>query len=532
MYTVPQGFTDEMYKYDRLIFGKVAIGTHEFADSGALCSASLRFASANNQLVGQAVSQSADVEMNISDEDFQTYFDITADVVVYLGVSIDGTVTYIPRPPMRIMEYDYDKDTGKLTFSCVDYMCKADEYTVNDLPDMEYPVTVDSYLQAICDKIGVQKSTDTYFNSDVSLSAPPNFDGSESLRTALKGIAQMCLSNCYINKYGALEMMCIADAASVGTITGDYYSTVTAGKKIVGINAVSLERQPQNDIIYAKDDTLIAQNGESPLVIENNPFMDSDRETFAPALLNKIKGLSFYPCEINWRGNVVLDPFDKLTVETLDEGTFSTYLFSEDLIFNGGIKSTIKCDYDNNKTVNYAKGATIKDKLKNAEIEVDKVKNQITSLVQEDNWLQSQIIQTADNIRHEVEEKYATEESVGSRLAAIDVKADQIVLSVEKAESRIDDIESDGVTKVANTTGTFDENGLTISKTGEEMSNVLDNTGMYVKRNGEEILTANNNGVDAVNLHAKTSLIIGAGNGRSRFEDYLTNRTGCFWVGG
>lgn len=509
MYTVPQGFTDEMYKYDRLIFGKVAIGTHEFADSGALCSASLRFASANNQLVGQAVSQSADVEMNISDEDFQAYFDITADVVVYLGVSIDGTVTYIPRSPMRITEYNYDKDTGKLTFSCSDYMCKADEYTVNDLPDMEYPVTVDSYLQAICDKIGVPKSTDTYFNSDVSLSAQPNFDGSESLRTALKGIAQMCLSNCYINKDGALEMKCIADSTSVGTITGDYYSTVTAGKKIVGINAVSLERQPQNDIIYANDDTLIAQDGESPLVIENNPFMDSGRETFAPALLAKIKGLSFYPCEINWWGNFALDPFDKLTVETLDEGAFSTYLFSEDLIFNGGIKSTIQCDYDNNKTVNYAKGATIKDKLKNAEIEVDKVKNQITSLVQEDEWLQSQIIQTADNIRIEADEKYATEESVGSRFAAIDVKADQIVLSVEKAESKLENIESDGVTKVSNTTGTFDENGLSIGKSDSEFSSLLDNTGLFLKSRGENIAEYTKDGAKLKNLTVENEMYLG-----------------------
>lgn len=509
MYTVPQGFTDEMYKYDRLIFGKVAIGTHEFSDSGALCSASLRFASANNQLVGQAVSQSADVEMNISDEDFQAYFDITADVVVYLGVSIEGTVTYIPRSPMRITEYNYDKDTGKLTFSCSDYMCKADEYTVNDLPDMEYPVTIDSYLQAICDKIGVSKSATTYFNSDVSLSAPPNFDGSESLRTALKGIAQMCLSNCYINKDGALEMKCIADSTSVGTITGDYYSTVTAGKKIVGINAVSLERQPQNDIIYAKDDTLIAQDGESPLVIENNPFMDSDRETFAPALLAKIKGLSFYPCEINWRGNFALDPFDKLTVETLDEGTFSTYLFSEDLIFNGGIKSTIKCDYDNNKTVNYAKGSTFKDKLKNAEIEVDKVKNQITSLVQEDDWLQSQIIQTADNIRLEAEEKYATEESVVSRFAAIDVKADQIILSVEKAESKLENIESDGVTKVSNTTGTFDENGLSIGKSDSEFSSLLDNTGLFLKSRGANIAEYTKDGAKLKNLTVDNEMYLG-----------------------
>ena len=78
----------------------------------------------------------------------------------------------------------------------------------------------------------------------------------------------------------------------------------------------------------------------------------------------------------------------------------------------------------------------------------------------------------------------------------------------------------------------FDADGLTISKKGEEMENHLDNTGMYVKKDGEAILTANKDGVDAVNLHASTYLIVGKGDGRSRFEDYGIDRTGCFWVGG
>jgi hypothetical protein len=78
----------------------------------------------------------------------------------------------------------------------------------------------------------------------------------------------------------------------------------------------------------------------------------------------------------------------------------------------------------------------------------------------------------------------------------------------------------------------FDKNGLSISESGSEITNLLDNTGMYVKRSGENILVANKDGVEATDLHAKTYLKIGAGDGRSRFEDYGINRTGCFWIGG
>lgn len=93
-------------------------------------------------------------------------------------------------------------------------------------------------------------------------------------------------------------------------------------------------------------------------------------------------------------------------------------------------------------------------------------------------------------------------------------------------------IKEDGVTKVQTTTGfRFDADGLNISKSGEEMENLLDNTGMYVRRSGEDILVANNEGVKAANLHAITGLIIGSGSGRCRIEDYGEDRVGAYWIG-
>lgn len=90
----------------------------------------------------------------------------------------------------------------------------------------------------------------------------------------------------------------------------------------------------------------------------------------------------------------------------------------------------------------------------------------------------------------------------------------------------------DGVDRVVTKTGyVLDSEGLKINKSGEAMSNLLDNTGMYVKRSGQDILVANSDGVVATDLHAKTFLKIGSGDGRCRFEDYGT-RVGCFWTGG
>lgn len=106
------------------------------------------------------------------------------------------------------------------------------------------------------------------------------------------------------------------------------------------------------------------------------------------------------------------------------------------------------------------------------------------------------------------------------------VDADAVNIAIERELSN-------GADRVETKTGfKFDVDGLNISKSGTEIENLIDETGMYVKKNGDDVLTANKDGVDAVDLHAKTYLIIGEGDGRSRFEDYGTDRTGCFWIGG
>lgn len=92
---------------------------------------------------------------------------------------------------------------------------------------------------------------------------------------------------------------------------------------------------------------------------------------------------------------------------------------------------------------------------------------------------------------------------------------------------------SNGVDRVETSSGyVFDEEGLDISKSGEAIKNQLTHKGMYVTNNGNNVLVADKDGVAATDLHAKTYLIIGKDNGRSRFEDYKINRTGCFWIGG
>ena len=100
--------------------------------------------------------------------------------------------------------------------------------------------------------------------------------------------------------------------------------------------------------------------------------------------------------------------------------------------------------------------------------------------------------------------------------------ADQVYLAISTELSK-------GVDKVTTSTGfTFNEAGLTINKSDSEISTNIDEDGMSIYKNNEEVLTADNTGVTQINATIKQYLIVGK---NSRFEDYGSDRTGCFWIG-
>lgn len=120
-----------------------------------------------------------------------------------------------------------------------------------------------------------------------------------------------------------------------------------------------------------------------------------------------------------------------------------------------------------------------------------------------------------------------------SRLSKLEQTANDVSIEISSINNNIDYLEGREITSVTTTTGyTFNQDGLTIHKSGSEMTNLIDNSGMYVNRGNDAVLTANNEGVNAINLTARQYLTIGD---NSRFENYSdgndNKRTGCFFVG-
>lgn len=140
---------------------------------------------------------------------------------------------------------------------------------------------------------------------------------------------------------------------------------------------------------------------------------------------------------------------------------------------------------------------------------------------------QTALSQTVNDVQFDLSDsKTTTAAQIDTLTKRVDatMTADQVEIAISQELEK-------GVGKVTTSTGfTFNEDGLTVSRSNVDITTNINEDGMRITKNNEEVLTANNSGVDAKNLHATTYLIIG---GNSRFEDYNNgSRTGCFWIGG
>lgn len=145
-----------------------------------------------------------------------------------------------------------------------------------------------------------------------------------------------------------------------------------------------------------------------------------------------------------------------------------------------------------------------------------------------------ELVVNEDAIRSSVSDLVGIVNSATGEILQTKEQISSINQTATEIELKVETIANNGVSKVSNTTGTFNEDGLEIDSTDSPTKTQVTPDGMvvYKKESGSgqsEVLTATSDGVDATNLHAKTYLIVG---GRSRFENYGTDRTGCFWIGG
>lgn len=430
--------------------------------------------------------------------------------------------TVSPTPRFYISEVTRDENTNELTIKAYDIIHKAKNHTVAEL-NLEAPYTIGDVVSKIVGFLGVSFSYDTItraaFNTEYPTGA--NFDGAETLREVLDDIAEATQTIYFVNNSNALTFKHLKkDADPVLTIRkADYFELKSKENRTLA--EICSATELGDNIITASGAT-----GETQYV-RDNPFWElrDDITTLLEAAITTVGGISLTQFNCKWRGNYLVEPGDKIALITKDDNTIISYMLDEKYTYNGGFSAETNWDYGEKNGESVDNPVTIGGALKQTFAKVDKVNKQIELVVSDVNGYTERIAQiemTTDDITASVS-KMDNEVSQLTNEVNAKMSAEDVSISIQTAMG-------EGVERVTTTTGfTFNEEGLHINKENSEITTSITEDGMAVYRNNTEVLTADNLGVKAEDLHATTFLIIGK---NSRFEDYNSNRTGCFWIGG
>lgn len=134
---------------------------------------------------------------------------------------------------------------------------------------------------------------------------------------------------------------------------------------------------------------------------------------------------------------------------------------------------------------------------------------------------------TAEAAQVSAESNSKDVKSIRESMSSLQVQSDNVNIKVEN-------IIQNGVDRVKTSMGyTFDDEGLNIDKEGEALSSTITHEGFYVDRTDINVLTANSDGVNALNIKVRQYLVVGD---HLRIENYNNGtddkRTAFFWLPG
>ncbi|MBQ9913529.1 MAG: hypothetical protein IJO73_04805 [Clostridia bacterium] len=510
-----------------------------FNDTDKLISFSIERLGDETKFFGFGVFQ----KINIKLIDINRELNITTADNFKVVYSIAGE-DVAPYPLFNVTEVNRDENTNELSITAYDNLNKANAHTVDEITlvkereeteeDIEVVAdmtsyTVEDYIIAASNLIGLTEApiisaTGEWQNIVYTSTTDVNFEGTETVKELLDDIAEISGSIYYVDNNNTLCFKRLGGG------------TLPIGKAEY-IDLDSGENRRLTTITHTTDleDNISVTSGAigSTQYIRSNAFIELNVDNITLIINDLLANLADFTinqfnCE--WRGNPALEIGDKIDLTTKDNATVSSYVINDTVEYNGAFIEKTSWNYEDNEDETESSPSNLGEALKQTFAKVDKANKKIelvTSKSEENSEAIAQLQLDTSGIAASVS---STETTIDELSGAINTLQNEVSTKITPEAVEIAIKEAvENVESVSTSTGfTFNSDGLNITKSDSDISTLIDEDGMDISKGGEKVLTADNTGVNAINLTAKQYFIIGT---YSRFEDY-GERTGCFWIGG
>ena len=312
--------------------------------------------------------------------------------------------TYIVERPNDV------KTENKCTITAYDSLInKIDSKYVCSIDYSQGNKTLEDLYIDVCNGLGLTPVTTNILNKTIPIGNNP-FTNNEKNRTVLECIAKVACSFITIDETtNEIDLSWLSDSVSPDyTFELSDYSTLEGGVIEYGpVNSVTLKSsQVDDENVNQTDSESVSQNGEHQLVISEDYILyNSDLRTQAiTAIFNRLNGLRYTDSKITcYYGKPFLKIGNKIRIYKDLQNYFDTYILKHKFTYDGTFESIIESPALTNQEVKNKQDISLKEKLRNTEVMIDKQNGTIKLLTDNlsDNYYNieqvNELIQTAES---------------------------------------------------------------------------------------------------------------------------------------
>lgn len=502
--------------------------TGELLSNDTLVKFEIENTSPKNKFFGYVITKKLTVELLGKS-------DLTKETRLWPYIGAVGLDLVPELPYFYIDNIEYNEVSNKTIITAYDIIYQATRHTASELAlTDEYIYTYD-FATMLANSFGAElfdgKTGNTESWQPITFTPEKggvfeigvnksnvNLAGTETIKDVLGYFAEAIGCICHVHwKNGIFFAPYCGYSSSQLTLTPSDYFDFTYNEP-VKLTKITHATELGDNVFTGTDDGFHQ-------VMWDNPFLSLRTGTNLASHFNKynimlrvIEDTPIVPFTLKFRGTPNLEFGEWLIINTPKGEVVNAPLYNLKLTYDGGLSAEANWDVPEEENVNTNNSMSLGVNLKNTFAKVDKISNEVVLSSQKvDEFADTvgELVVRADNIESSIT-------SLDEKVSATMTK-DNIKILIEQT---MRDVE---VEAVRTRTGfTFNQDGLLIERSDSDISTIITEDGMTVMRSGEAVLTADSRGVEATDLHARTYLLIG---NNSRFEDYQTNRTGCFWIG-
>lgn len=514
------------------------------------------------------------IEDNIENQEFDASVGVTyTETEEVDGEEVETETTEYMDLGSFIVEKPSDEQFENLSsFVGYDTLMKHIDETYETALDYENnTITVGDIYEELCASMELVPTTTTFINSTLVVENNP-FTNKEKNRDVLTSICKVACSFVDLDyDSGEIDLRWLSDNLDY-TFQKNDYSSLEGGKIVYGpINSLIIRSSfSESENVSYQDDESIQENGEHQLVIIEDYFLynATKRQEALDGIWDRVNGLTYTQYELTtYTGKPFLKKGDKIRIYTDENEYIDSYILINQFTFDGAFKSVLQAPALTEQEIKTKQDVSLKEKLRNTEIVVNKQEGIINELVQQTNENTSKVSNLTIDVNGIQTNVSSFEQTTNEQLASIsgnlenykDVtdneldrindKFDGLITSEEASgiytsldtlqtntytKTQINTMMVDGTVKKLSTTSmTVDENGMTFEKTNAKAKTNLNQNGLTILDINNNVImkaaydsTVGNTVVDTYRHQVHEYFIMGQ---HSRFEDF-EDGTGCFYI--